>query len=244
MADISPLFPVGFSGERPLLFLCTCTSYLIRMNWKWFLIKLNDLQRCFVAMKFQRFAARLQDHDSKSQCPTVWGQSSLAKYLSAATPRPSWNPEKITPKQKPFSDIVSVLGRTGGTSEKQTVRFGVSHLNSWKWKQSTLICTLFSTRISQLQIWNGEKQNPEWNWEPCRTRSNGSCSHKGRTTWPVEIWAMMCLVWNCPWQTCKRGTTCNDFLVECCRNVSHPHLATNCTMRKVWCAAHVASAVL
>lgn len=36
---------------------------------------------------------------------------------------------------------------------------------------------------------------PEWNWGPCRTRSNGRCSHKGRTTWPVEIWrAMTCLI--------------------------------------------------
>ena len=42
------------------------------------------------AMKFRRFAARLQDHDSKNQCPKVWGQSSLAKYLYRAALK-RWN---------------------------------------------------------------------------------------------------------------------------------------------------------
>lgn len=42
------------------------------------------------AMKFRRFAALLQDHDSKNQCPRVWGQSSLAKYLYRAALK-RWN---------------------------------------------------------------------------------------------------------------------------------------------------------
>lgn len=177
------------------------------------------------AMKFRRFAALLQDHDSKNQCPRVWGQSSLAKYLYRAALK-RWNAWfHLLIQFQCFVSFVStprpatLVGSASVFRSKQNRRFRVvSEFPCFWWgdrrdfwRANRPVLCFSPQRLMEMKTINIINihmhsyftttnlkwifPTPEWNWGPCRTRSNGRCSHKGRTTWPVEIWrAMTCLI--------------------------------------------------